>query len=138
MPKFVSVVCACGSKFDREVKQGRPQVWCPACREKPFYERISTGAAKQIAAERAVAVVNDEAEVEEVEADAMTTWRAKVEEAVAAQYAVHKDRIATLIAEGLSSHEAANIASDLINAPALAAVYKSVGTRPKIAKDDPS
>ncbi len=39
--RTVTAVCACGASFEREVKRGRPQVWCPACREVPFYERTA-------------------------------------------------------------------------------------------------
>lgn len=127
MPKFVSVVCACGSKFDREVKQGRPQVWCPTCREKPFYER--TGAKST-----AVAVVEPVAvaEVETEEAtDPMSSWRERVEAAVAERYAAHKVRYEALVAEGLSKWEAANLCADMISAPAMREVYKTAGTKPK-------
>lgn len=41
MSNFVKATCPCGASFDREVKRGRPQVWCPACVAVPFYERTS-------------------------------------------------------------------------------------------------
>jgi thiol-disulfide isomerase/thioredoxin len=37
----VSVVCPCGEGFEREVKRGRPAIWCPPCREIPMAKRVS-------------------------------------------------------------------------------------------------
>ncbi len=42
--KYVTAHCACGTSFQREVKRGRPQVWCPACQAVPFYERVQAKA----------------------------------------------------------------------------------------------
>lgn len=40
-PRFVTATCKCGTQFEREVKRGRPQVWCPTCVLVPFYERTT-------------------------------------------------------------------------------------------------
>lgn len=39
--RTVSATCQCGTSFTREVKRGRPQVWCPACMAIPFAKRIT-------------------------------------------------------------------------------------------------
>lgn len=43
--RTVTATCACGASFEREVKRGRPQVWCPACVAIPFYDRNRAQAA---------------------------------------------------------------------------------------------
>lgn len=43
-PRTVQAVCACGATFSREVKRGRPQVWCDPCILVPFYERAAKSA----------------------------------------------------------------------------------------------
>jgi hypothetical protein len=47
--KYVTANCACGASFQREVKRGRPQVWCPKCQAVPFYERVQGQAAAPVA-----------------------------------------------------------------------------------------
>jgi hypothetical protein len=42
----VSVVCPCGSSFQRAVKQGRPPVWCPTCKALPEKDRPERSAAQ--------------------------------------------------------------------------------------------
>lgn len=37
--RTVKATCACGASFEREVKRGRPQVWCPSCLGIPFAKR---------------------------------------------------------------------------------------------------
>lgn len=39
--KTVPAICVCGVAFTREVKRGRPQVWCSTCLTVPFYERTN-------------------------------------------------------------------------------------------------
>ena len=48
--KTISVNCPCGASFEREVKRGRPAVWCPACREIPFEQRTARTANEVVAA----------------------------------------------------------------------------------------
>ncbi len=37
--RTVQATCRCGNTFAREVKRGRPQMWCPSCRKAPFQKR---------------------------------------------------------------------------------------------------
>lgn len=46
--RFVTATCACGASFDREVKRGRPQKWCPDCVAVPFYERTAAPAVEAV------------------------------------------------------------------------------------------
>lgn len=94
--KFVTVQCPCGASFDREVKRGRPQVWCPACVEVPFYERSRSEAA-EVSGERAPSV----AEV-----------RAALDAEVAVIYADHKTRFAAMLASGASLSETSTAVND--------------------------
>jgi hypothetical protein len=41
MANTVSVTCPCGSKFEREVKRGRPAQWCVECRKLPMAQRVA-------------------------------------------------------------------------------------------------
>jgi hypothetical protein len=86
--RFVSATCPCGVTFDREVKRGRPQIWCATCLNIPFYERNRT----------VEAVVTDETgEVVPVDPEeAARAARARVEAAVAAVYEDHRAKFAAL------------------------------------------
>jgi hypothetical protein len=98
--RFVTATCACGASFDREVKRGRPQKWCPACVAVPFYDRT--------AAPAPVAV-----EGEPVADKPLNQWddlahvRDDIEAAMAVVNAEHKVRYADLVARGVDPLEAA-------------------------------
>lgn len=82
--KYVTATCACGASFQREVKRGRPQVWCATCQEVPYEQR----AAKPVAAPVAEAV-EGEPEVEKPKRpfDAYGYCRDEIEAEVAMVYA---------------------------------------------------
>ena len=105
--KFVTVKCQCGNSFDREVKRGRPQVWCPDCLAVPFYERVRA---------EAPTVVNDAGEAV-VKSDTTTRpndplaeYRDAIEEGVAEINADHKVRFDALVAAGMERWEAGMVA----------------------------
>jgi len=109
MSKFVTVTCQCGNQFDREVKRGRPQVWCPSCVETPFYERVRA---------EAPVVVNAAGE-EVVKSDAtlrpndpLGQFRDDIEAGVAEINADHKVRFAALVAGGLTPWQAGPLAQN--------------------------
>lgn len=37
--RTVATVCPCGKTFQREVRRGRPQIWCDPCMAIPFAKR---------------------------------------------------------------------------------------------------
>lgn len=92
----VAATCACGSSFQREVRRGRPQVWCNECMAIPFAKR-----------ERLV-----EASVEAVEPRALAQWdvlthvRDQVEADVAEVYSTWGADFAALVASGVTADEA--------------------------------
>lgn len=98
--RTVSAVCACGASFDREVKRGRPQKWCPTCVAVPFYERQTVE----------VVAVDGEPVAEKVtsEWDDLAHVRDDIEAAVAVVNAEHKARYAALVAVGLDPLVAAD------------------------------
>lgn len=92
--KTVATTCQCGAKFDREVKRGRPQVWCPTCLAIPFYERT-------------VATVSETGEVV-VEApkrqfDDLGKFRDIIEAEVAEFYAANKGITGDVSLKGLQA-----------------------------------
>lgn len=86
MSNFVKATCPCGTSFDREVKRGRPQVWCPVCLAIPFYERTSA----PVAPVAATVVAVDEVTGEKVwplgKNDRYREVRAEIEAAVVQIY----------------------------------------------------
>lgn len=103
MTKYVTATCACGASFQREVKRGRPQVWCPKCQAVPFYERVQAQAAPPAPA--------GEAEAPAVEKpkrpfDSYGAVRDEIEAQVAVVYSTWKADFAVLKAEGLSDFDA--------------------------------
>lgn len=122
--RFVSATCACGASFQREVKRGRPQVWCPACIEVPFYDRVKAAAPT---------VITETGEVVTIEAkpvnenDALGHVREQVEIEVAAAYAAHKVRFASLVAAGLTPEHAAAESGPIADAEVLAVYAKYRG-----------
>lgn len=103
--KTVTVTCACGAHFQREVKRGRPQIWCPTCTVMPFTERNKVVA---------VAVVADEAESGERiknENDLLDSFRVDIEAAMVLINLDHKVRFAAHVASGLAPWEAGEKAS---------------------------
>jgi thiol-disulfide isomerase/thioredoxin len=115
--RFVTATCACGATFQREVKRGRPQKWCPDCVAVPFYERIA-------------APVAEVAEGEEIEAKPERLWddhgnvRDEIEAEVAEVNAAHKVRFAALVAEGVDKFIAADQISQQLHDELLAVYVK--------------
>lgn len=105
--KSVTVTCACGAQFSREVKRGRPQVWCPSCVEVPFYERINAAAPTTVTEAGEVVVVADR--IVNVN-DPLDAVRVDVEAAMAVINAENKARYDALVAAGTDSFEAGVIA----------------------------
>lgn len=101
--RFVSATCACGASFDREVKRGRPQKWCPDCVAVPFYERTAAP----------VAEAPVDADGTPVPAKPVNQWddldhvRDDIEAAMVIVNAEHKIRYADLVARGIDPLEAA-------------------------------
>lgn len=119
--RTVPAVCACGASFSREVKRGRPQVWCPACLVIPFYERQHAPS---------VAVATPGVEGAEVVERIVNEWdqhdaiRGFIEEAVQAVYDGWAPTRAAMIKAGASEFDVANAQRD-----ALANAYKEAGVR---------
>jgi hypothetical protein len=98
--RFVTATCACGASFDREVKRGRPQKWCPACVAVPFYDRT--------AAPAPVAVEGEPVADKPVNQwDDLAPVRDQIEAAMVIVNAEHKVRYADLVARGVDPLEAA-------------------------------
>ena len=120
--RFVTAVCPCGASFDREVKRGRPQIWCPACVEIPFYERNRSQ-------EPVVVTASGEVPARKVsgsEFDRLAHVRAEVEAEIAEINADHKVRFAALLATGVSAFEVATIVQ-AESADKMRAVYAKYG-----------
>jgi len=97
--RVITVQCQCGASFEREVKRGRPQLWCPACVAVPFYERV-----------RAQAVVTEAGTVVEAVAnpnDPLWAVRSDLEAAVAECNAEHKASYAAAVKAGADKYVAA-------------------------------
>ncbi len=115
--RILTVTCACGARFTREAKRGRPQVWCEACREVPFYDRVR--------AEAQVVTTEDGVEIPVKpvnENDDLGLFREQIEAEVAAVNAEHKARVEALVAGGLSKWDAAEKCSSVLS-DALRDVY---------------
>jgi hypothetical protein len=110
--RYVTATCACGATFQREVKRGRPQVWCEPCRETPFYERAKT----QVP-------ISTEAQPTEApkprptsQFDRLAYAREQIEAQVAEVNAAWPAKHALLLSEGLSLFDAATVLSDELRA----------------------
>lgn len=123
-PKFVTATCACGASFSREVKRGRPQVWCPTCVEVPFYDRIKA-AAPTVVTETGEVVTVETKPVNEN--DPLSHVREQVEIEVADIYADHKARILELCAQGFTREHAASEVGPETDAAVLAVYAKYRG-----------
>lgn len=115
--RTTSATCACGASFDREIKRGRPQVWCPACVEVPFYDRVKVVALVDEAGEAIVVVAKPVSEN-----DPLGHVRELVEAEVAEVNADHKARFAAAVAGGTDKHIAALECSTALH-EGLVAVY---------------
>ena len=114
--RTVSATCACGATFDREVKRGRPQVWCPACIAVPFYERTKTAVVVEAGE---TVVVSDRISNEN---DPLDSVRDILEVEVSAIYAEHKLAFASLVQQGHSPALAAE-AVHKVSSEAILATY---------------
>ena len=101
--RTVSAVCACGASFEREVKRGRPQVWCPACIDVPFAQRTHV-VAPTATTDDGVTTVTDRIKNDN---DPLDAFRVTLEAEVAAVYADHKSDYASYISQGHSTEVAA-------------------------------
>lgn len=104
--KTVSVTCACGVSFTREVKRGRPQVWCAACLLVPFYERtfVCTVPVVSLALEATLREAEGLPPMPERivnENDRLDDVRAEIEAAMVLINADHKVRFEALVAGGV-------------------------------------
>lgn len=114
-PRFVTATCACGATFEREVKRGRPQKWCPACVAVPFYDRASAPAEVQ-------GETSAPAEKPDTDLDRLAEVRDQIEEAIAEVNAAHKARYAALVEAGVDRYKAADQISDQLRSE-INAVY---------------
>ena len=98
MNNTTTVTCPCGSSFEREVKRGRPQVWCPSCVTIPFAERVR-------------AEISETGEVitakEPNPNDPKWQNREAIEAGMVEINAAHKARFAALVASGVDKWAAA-------------------------------
>lgn len=102
-PRTVQAVCACGTVFTREVKRGRPQVWCGPCIEVPFYERATKSVNETTAVVEGEEVVADRIHNEN---DALDAVRPEIEARMLVLNAEHKALVAAAIkAHGVFSPE---------------------------------
>lgn len=107
-PRFVTATCKCGNQFDREVKRGRPQIWCPTCALVPFYDRAAVAVPVVLSATGEVVVVPDRI----VNAnDPLDAVRAEIEVEIAEINAEHKQFFADLVDGGMDPYEAGPIVS---------------------------
>lgn len=83
--KTVSAICACGVAFTREVKRGRPQVWCSTCLTVPFYERTN-----KVVNETTIVVEDEVADRIHNENDALDAVRPEIEARMALLNVEHK------------------------------------------------
>lgn len=116
--RTVATTCPCGKSFNREVRRGRPQVWCDSCMTIPFAKRVTM----QVAVE--AKIVTDSEGVERIanQWDVHDAIRPTIEANVAAVNAEWPAKRAELLASGVSSLEA----SFIYQAEVLAA-YKVAG-----------
>lgn len=112
--KFVTATCACGNQFQREVKRGRPQVWCPSCQEIPYEQRVAK-AAVQPAGD---AAAGDAPATPAVKRpfDAYGYCRDQIEAEVAQVNAAWPARYAELVAGGRSPFDAGLVLADDLRA----------------------
>lgn len=115
--RTATATCTCGASFEREVKRGRPQVWCPACIEISFYDRIKVAAPVTETGEAVVVVAKPVSEN-----DPLGAVRELVEADVAEVNAEHKARFAAKVAAGADKHVAALECGVMLH-EALIAVY---------------
>lgn len=92
--RFVTATCACGATFQREVKRGRPQKWCPDCVAVPFYERTQAPAVEAVEGEAQEAPKGSEH-------DDNAEVRSQIEQDMSIVNADHKARFASLVALGV-------------------------------------
>lgn len=120
--RYVTATCACGTTFEREVKRGRPQKWCPACVEVPFYERTVAPVAEAVEGEEAPAKPGSEW-------DDLADVRAEIEAEVAAVNAQHKEDYNALVASGINKVVAADLCDSNLREGLLAVYAKWGGSK---------
>lgn len=107
-PRFVTATCKCGNQFDREVKRGRPQIWCPACALVPFYDRAAVVVPVVLSATGEVVVVPDR--IVNIN-DPLDAVRAEIEAEIAEINAEHRQFFADLVEAGMDPYEAGPVVS---------------------------
>lgn len=121
--------CNCGVVFDREVKRGRPQVWCPTCLAIPFYERNHTHTATINGVSQPIEFDSDGVQIGHVER-VVNVWdqhdaiRHLIDLNVQAVYDTWPPVREAMLAAGSSQFDIANAQAD-----ALRAAYKDAGVR---------
>lgn len=120
--RFVTATCACGATFQREVKRGRPQKWCPDCVAVPFYERTQAPAAEMAEGEAQEAPKGSEH-------DDNAEVRSQIEADIAVVNADHKARFAALVEAGVDKYVAAEQIQDQLREETLAVYAKWVPSK---------
>ena len=120
--RFVTATCACGATFQREVKRGRPQKWCPDCVAVPFYERTQAPAAEAVEGEAQEAPKGSEH-------DDNAEVRSQIEADIAVVNADHKARFAALVEAGVDKYVAAEQIQDQLREETLAVYAKWVPSK---------
>jgi len=123
-PRFITATCKCGNKFEREVKRGRPQVWCPSCVLVPFYDRPTVAAtvAVVMSATGEVVVTAPVADRIVNVNDPFDSVRAEIEAEIALINAEHKEFFKDLVDGGMDRHEAGPIVTAM-SAARMTATY---------------
>lgn len=116
--RTVSTNCQCGKVFQREIRRGRPQVWCDSCMTIPFSKRVTAPVVVD------VKTVTDSEGVERIanQWDQHDAIRAQIEANVAEVYAGWLAVAAHMRAQGATQFDIGNAQRD-----ALAAAYKAAG-----------
>lgn len=118
--QFVTATCACGAQFKREVKRGRPQVWCGPCQEIPYEQRVAKPASPVVETVEGEPV----ADRPKRPFDSYGYCRDQIEAEVAAVYATWKADFAALKAQGMSDFDAGSVLGEKLKA--VYAGYKAV------------
>lgn len=116
--RTVAATCPCGKSFNREIRRGRPQVWCDKCMAIPFAKRINMPVTTE------TKVHTDVEGVERIanQWDVHDAIRPTIEANVAEVNAAWPAKRAALIAKGVDALEAS-----FVHQADVLAAYKAAG-----------
>ena len=117
IPKLIKVTCSCGTIFDREVKRGRPRIWCGGCNGTgPRPSKIETPQTETVSA----VPLNPN--------DALSAVRDQIDAGMAEINRIHKEEFASLVAAGTNPMVAAKKMQDRSYERTIA-LYSQFGAR---------